>query len=185
MSKHATSHTRHCLAQDAGAAEVLFPGNTRSTCGNGRETHEACVDLQFPVNTQNVRFFVHRGVLPSGHDPRSITPAKPRTPNASRVEGIAPQMWCLRWSTLPLQVQGAFGLGKHYKAARLQRRASDMLERGFEWTLLHGEPQNPNAHRYPLMPPCCKFEVTGRDGRCGDGYSRCAPCPVLTCSCDH
>ena len=39
-----------------------------------------------------------------------------------------------------LQVQEAFGFAKMYKAVRLHQRASDMLHKGFEWTLMNGEP---------------------------------------------
>lgn len=54
-----------------------------------------------------------------------------------------------------VQVLEMLGLDAVYKAQRLQRRAHDMLHRGFEWALLHGEPRNPTAQRYPLMPPLC------------------------------
>ena len=72
-----------------------------------------------------------------------------------------------------MQVQAAFGLEQPFKAARLQRRASDMLHRGFEWTLLHGEPRNPAAHRYPLTPPCCDMRMLGTEGRCRRKLMRC------------
>jgi hypothetical protein len=73
------------------------------------------------------------------------------------------------------QVQTAFGLAKAYKAERLRQRAVDMSQRGFEWTLLHGEPRNPAAHRYPLLPPCCDFEMMGMKGKCRSKDIQCAP----------
>lgn len=72
-----------------------------------------------------------------------------------------------------LQVQAVVGFDAMYKARRLQRRAHDMLHRGFEWALLHGEPRSPSAHRYPLMPPCCG--KGGFDAVCAAEDERRAP----------
>jgi hypothetical protein len=38
----------------------------------------------------------------------------------------------------------------------LHRRASDMLSKGFEWTLKHGRLVNPSPARYKWGPPCCQ-----------------------------
>lgn len=34
---------------------------------------------------------------------------------------------------------------------------ADLLERGFEWTLLWGTPTNPPPMRYKLAPKCCSM----------------------------
>jgi hypothetical protein len=81
---------------------------------------------------------------------------------------LASQLHC----SLCVQVQVTFGLGMMFKAERLQRRAHDMLFKGFEWTLLHGEPRNPTTHRYPLTPPCCSFDVSGTLGKCAHSITR-------------
>ena len=36
--------------------------------------------------------------------------------------------------------------------------SADMLEHGFEWTMLHGEPANQPMHRYKMAPACCHME---------------------------
>lgn len=49
----------------------------------------------------------------------------------------------------------------------LHQRASDMLSKGFEWTLKHGMPLNPSPARYKWSPPCCQQYTEGellRDG---------------------
>lgn len=37
----------------------------------------------------------------------------------------------------------------------LRRRAVDMLERGFEWTLYNGFPQNSKRNKFTPQPQCC------------------------------
>jgi hypothetical protein len=66
-----------------------------------------------------------------------------------------------------MQVQLHFGLVKSVYATRLRQRAGDMLRRGFEWTLQHGEPRNTWPTRYPLMPPCCE-SIDNDPTRCAD-----------------
>lgn len=39
----------------------------------------------------------------------------------------------------------------------LKQRALDMLERGFEWTLYNGFPQNSKENRYRPQPKCCRL----------------------------
>lgn len=51
-------------------------------------------------------------------------------------------------------------------AERLHRRASDLSQRGFEWTLRHGEPRNTHATTYPLTPPCCRLKMIGNKAKC-------------------
>ncbi|KIY99485.1 hypothetical protein MNEG_8476 [Monoraphidium neglectum] len=55
------------------------------------------------------------------------------------------------------QVQRHYGFPQLAAAAALRRRASDMLSRGFEWTLQNGWPRNPTPARYRWAPPCCKM----------------------------
>jgi hypothetical protein len=64
---------------------------------------------------------------------------------------------------------------EHYKypnasmAWALQQRASDMLTKGFEWTLKHGQPVNPWSARYKWNPPCCKVRpITNRKRQPGE-----------------
>ena len=85
----------------------------------------------------------------------------------------------MREAAARLQVQRTFGLPEARHAARLHRRAGDLLAHGFEWTLLHGEPRNPMAHRYPLMPPCCDLELKGTQGRCTGNPVRRAAAQLL------
>ncbi len=37
---------------------------------------------------------------------------------------------------------------------------TDLVSKGYEWTLLHGEPHNPGANTYMVPKPCCKMSVT-------------------------
>ena len=34
---------------------------------------------------------------------------------------------------------------------------TDMIERGFEYAFMHGEPRNANSKRYRMMPMCCQL----------------------------
>ncbi len=47
---------------------------------------------------------------------------------------------------------------------------TDMIERGFEYTLKHGEPRNPDSKRYRLQPKCCGIEFVATSTR----WMRCA-----------
>eukprot|EP00892_Ulva_mutabilis_P003338 jgi/Ulvmu1/1376/UM011_0104.1 len=64
------------------------------------------------------------------------------------------------------QVQMEFGMAKMAHAIRLHQRASDLVHRGFEWTLQHGEPRNPWALQYPLTPACCDLHVHLAGAKC-------------------
>jgi hypothetical protein len=33
----------------------------------------------------------------------------------------------------------------------------DLLEKGYEWTLLYGKPTNQPMHRYKIAPKCCSM----------------------------
>eukprot|EP00955_Chlamydomonas_euryale_P078200 363107-Chlamydomonas_euryale.AAC.3 len=43
-------------------------------------------------------------------------------------------------------------------ADAIRNRSRDMLEHGYEWTLLHGEPSNQPMHRYKMATACCNME---------------------------
>jgi hypothetical protein len=64
------------------------------------------------------------------------------------------------------EVQLRYGFPQVAAAAALRRRASDMLSRGFEWTLRHGWPRNPLPLRYEWAPPCCRMH--GQQARPGE-----------------
>lgn len=70
---------------------------------------------------------------------------------------------CLaRFANMSIQeLQDSLGLVTSRSAAMLQRRASDLLAKGFEWTLQQGAPTNPAAWRYMWPPPCCKLAPDG------------------------
>ena len=57
----------------------------------------------------------------------------------------------------PEGVQAEYHYPKPSMAWALHQRASDMLSKGFEWTLKHGEPQNPSPARYKWPPLCCEL----------------------------
>ncbi len=40
-----------------------------------------------------------------------------------------------------------------------QKKTIDLVERGFEWTVDHGQPSNTPHYRLPHQPPCCQLQV--------------------------
>lgn len=58
--------------------------------------------------------------------------------------------------TIP-QVKQHYGFLEDLEAINLHTRATDMLNRGYEWTLKYGSPVNPNGQRYRMQPKCCKI----------------------------
>ncbi len=48
---------------------------------------------------------------------------------------------------------------------------ADMIERGFEWTLQQGQPQNVASRRYRWHQPCCSLAVDDRMLRCGHAWN--------------
>ncbi len=61
-----------------------------------------------------------------------------------------------------LQVSDHYGFNAK-EAGMLKMRAHDMLARGFEWTLEHGQPLNPPSLRYKPQPPCCSMTHVRKD----------------------
>ncbi|MEW5300995.1 MAG: hypothetical protein WDW36_003881 [Sanguina aurantia] len=55
----------------------------------------------------------------------------------------------------PLAIQDEFGYPALDMAEAVRNRSRDLLGRGYEWTLLHGEPTNQPMHRYKIPPKCC------------------------------
>lgn len=58
----------------------------------------------------------------------------------------------------PQGVQARYGLPTAKDATMLHARASDMINRGFEWTLKNGLPERPRDLQFPLLPPCCEIK---------------------------
>lgn len=88
---------------------------------------------------------------------------------------------CLRkfQSTRQEELAQDLGLVDLNMSRILQSRASDMLEKGFEWTLYHGEPQNAEQSQFAPQPPCCKMQKVPDSNRpwwvpymfmCEDGW---------------
>eukprot|EP00195_Chlamydomonas_chlamydogama_P003117 CAMPEP_0202915096 /NCGR_PEP_ID=MMETSP1392-20130828/64809_1 /ASSEMBLY_ACC=CAM_ASM_000868 /TAXON_ID=225041 /ORGANISM="Chlamydomonas chlamydogama, Strain SAG 11-48b" /LENGTH=549 /DNA_ID=CAMNT_0049606991 /DNA_START=71 /DNA_END=1716 /DNA_ORIENTATION=+ len=55
-----------------------------------------------------------------------------------------------------------YGFSKEKPAIILKNRATDMMERGFEWTLEHGAPRNGPRFRLPAQPPCCELVLENK-----------------------
>jgi hypothetical protein len=57
-----------------------------------------------------------------------------------------------------LQVQAHYQLPDEVPAYNLHTRATDMLNKGFEWAFKYGEPRNAPPKRYLVQPKCCKIK---------------------------
>lgn len=85
------------------------------------------------------------------------------------------QMCLEKFSAMaPEDLKSMYGLLDIQDATMLHSRASDMLNRGFEWTLEYGEPRNPPSLRYQWGTPCCSVQLTsdGEDVMCADPHYR-------------
>mmetsp|Transcript_3357 Transcript_3357/g.7341 ORF Transcript_3357/g.7341 Transcript_3357/m.7341 type:complete len:538 (+) Transcript_3357:145-1758(+) len=76
------------------------------------------------------------------------------------------------------EVMKAYDFPLQRNAEVLLARAKDMLEKGFEWTLKHGEPANLRPKRYKWHEPCCKLAVDDHNTvTCGHPYNPVAEFP--------
>mmetsp|Transcript_1853 Transcript_1853/g.4223 ORF Transcript_1853/g.4223 Transcript_1853/m.4223 type:complete len:401 (+) Transcript_1853:450-1652(+) len=57
----------------------------------------------------------------------------------------------------PPQITNLYGFPDVRLAEAFRNRSVDFLTKGFEWTLLHGEPTNSPPHRYKIAPRCCSL----------------------------
>ncbi|GIL86258.1 hypothetical protein Vretifemale_14600 [Volvox reticuliferus] len=60
----------------------------------------------------------------------------------------------------PKQIQLEYGFPYVSSAAILQQRASDMINKGFEWTLRYGKPRSFPPKAYRPQEPCCGLDAT-------------------------
>lgn len=60
----------------------------------------------------------------------------------------------------PKEIQLAYGFPYVASATVLQQRASDMLNKGFEWTLRYGKPRSFPPKSYRPQNACCGLNVT-------------------------
>ncbi|PNH02334.1 hypothetical protein TSOC_011711 [Tetrabaena socialis] len=60
------------------------------------------------------------------------------------------------------EVQVEYGFPFNHSAAVLQQRATDMLHKGFEWTLRYGRPRSYKPKSYRPMQPCCSLNITSK-----------------------
>lgn len=56
----------------------------------------------------------------------------------------------------------SLGLPNIETGAYLKQRASDMLDKGFEWTVQYGEPRNSKENEFYIEKPCCRMKSRGR-----------------------
>jgi len=63
------------------------------------------------------------------------------------------------------QVHWEYGYPNLRMADAVRNRSRDMLSKGFEWTLLYGEPTNQPMHRYKIAPSCCHMKWNPKDRR--------------------
>ncbi|KAF5831251.1 hypothetical protein DUNSADRAFT_13380 [Dunaliella salina] len=61
----------------------------------------------------------------------------------------------------PPQITSFYGFPNDRLAEAFRNRSVDFLTKGFEWTLLHGQPTNAPPHRYKIAPRCCSLERIG------------------------
>jgi hypothetical protein len=128
-----------------------FHGFTGGVCGHWRGADgsvlERCLHHQTRMQMQRALVRdIHNWLI------KQRVPAPPAT-STSKVTS------CLKMISrmTKQQVQRHYGFPQLAAAAALRRRASDMLSRGFEWTLQNGWPRNPTPARYRWAPPCCKM----------------------------
>ncbi|PNW72358.1 hypothetical protein CHLRE_16g672049v5 [Chlamydomonas reinhardtii] len=57
------------------------------------------------------------------------------------------------------QIQLEYGFPYEWSANVLQMRASDLYNKGFEWTLRYGKPRSFKPKSYRQQPPCCNLTV--------------------------
>lgn len=57
----------------------------------------------------------------------------------------------------PQDIKDLYKFPKLVNAEVLFNRATDMITRGFEWTIKYGKPTNRAPKRYLFQPPCCKL----------------------------
>ncbi|GAX73008.1 hypothetical protein CEUSTIGMA_g460.t1 [Chlamydomonas eustigma] len=80
---------------------------------------------------------------------------------------------CLtKLSSLTVQeIMEQYGFPMQRHAEVLSVRAKDMLSKGFEWSLKHGEPLNLTPRRYKWHEPCCKLGVHHHVVSCGHAWN--------------
>lgn len=57
------------------------------------------------------------------------------------------------------EVHTRYGFVEESVAENLRVRASDMINKGFEYAFLFGEPQNAPGRKYRVQPPCCNIKA--------------------------
>ncbi|KAJ9522716.1 hypothetical protein QJQ45_019883, partial [Haematococcus lacustris] len=79
------------------------------------------------------------------------------------------------------EIQALYGYPNIRMSDAIRNRSTDMLSKGYEWTLLYGQPTNQAMHRYKIAPPCCAMHLVGKDRRCTHATvagSRWGSCPM-------
>lgn len=71
----------------------------------------------------------------------------------------------------PEKIASKYGYPHPRMAAAVHQRAKDMLQKGFEWTLQNGWPQNPVPTRYKWSKGCCKLRRRPDDSSTSAGNS--------------
>eukprot|EP00200_Dunaliella_tertiolecta_P002061 CAMPEP_0202342448 /NCGR_PEP_ID=MMETSP1126-20121109/3006_1 /ASSEMBLY_ACC=CAM_ASM_000457 /TAXON_ID=3047 /ORGANISM="Dunaliella tertiolecta, Strain CCMP1320" /LENGTH=474 /DNA_ID=CAMNT_0048933401 /DNA_START=1018 /DNA_END=2442 /DNA_ORIENTATION=+ len=73
-------------------------------------------------------------------------------------------------SMSPEQVQAHYNLPELRPAKNLHSRASDMLNKGFEWAYKYGEPKNFKSRTYMVQPKCCQVQWVSGQYRCAHDW---------------
>ncbi|KAL6763593.1 hypothetical protein V8C86DRAFT_2491886 [Haematococcus lacustris] len=63
------------------------------------------------------------------------------------------------------EIQALYGYPNIRMSDAIRNRSTDMLSKGYEWTLLYGQPTNQAMHRYKIAPPCCAMHLVGKERR--------------------
>jgi hypothetical protein len=75
-------------------------------------------------------------------------------------------------ASTPDGIMARYGFPVKREAEMLYSRAKDMLEKGFEWTLQHGEPTNPDPLRFRWHQPCCSLALNAKHQMvCGHAWN--------------
>ncbi|GFR47810.1 hypothetical protein Agub_g9587 [Astrephomene gubernaculifera] len=78
----------------------------------------------------------------------------------------------------PKEVQLEYGFPYSSSAAVLQQRATDMLNKGFEWTLRYGQPRNFKPKSLRQHPPCCSLGMSSKNTmECGHPWNNTVELP--------